>query len=221
MGFEPEPEHEPDDDVEIDRDREALRRRLGLEGFTLLTIARLVPVKGLAEAVQALREREDLTWLIAGDGPERERLSALARGAKLRVRLLGNVTGARKHALLRAADAFVLPSRVLASGRSEGMPVAVLEAMARGLPTIASDVGGISEHVRHLETGLLLDPSSPGALARNIDRLIAEPALAAVLGERARAEVAHHTWSAIAPRLEALLRHEGAVGATARALRYA
>jgi glycosyltransferase involved in cell wall biosynthesis len=186
-------------------DRARLRQQLGLDRFTLLTIARLVPVKGLAEAVQALRDRADLTWLIAGDGPERDHLSALGRGAQLQVRLLGTTTGARKQALLRAADAFVLPSRVLSSGRSEGMPTAALEAMAHGLPTIASDVGGISEWVRHLDTGLLIDPRSPESLLRCIDRLITQPALVQTLSARARAESARHCWSAIAPRLEEML----------------
>jgi glycosyltransferase involved in cell wall biosynthesis len=206
MGF--DAEADVDGDSELDPDRESLRRQLGLQGFTLLTIARLVPVKGLAEAVQSLLERADLTWLIAGDGPEAKRLSVLANGARLRVRLLGNVSGAHKRALLRAADAFVLPSRILPSGRSEGMPVALFEAMAQGLPTIASDVGGISEHVRHLETGLLLDPSAPDALERSVERLIAEPGLGARLGARARADVERHKWSAIAPELDAMLGGE-------------
>ncbi len=182
------------------------RRRLGLERFTLLSIGRLVPVKGLVEAVGALRARGDLEWLIAGEGPERARLERLARGARLRVRLLGTVTGARKQALLGAADAFVLPSRVLASGRSEGVPTALLEAMAAGLPAVAADVGGVPEVLRHQHSGLLFDPRAPGALEAAIDRLLAAPELARALGARGAEQGARHHWSALAPELERLLR---------------
>jgi glycosyltransferase involved in cell wall biosynthesis len=184
--------------------RNALRRQLGLERFTLLTIARLVPVKGLVQAVTALAHRGDLEWLIAGDGPEAPRLAALAARARLRVRLLGTVTGARKHALLRAADAFVLPSRVLASGRSEGVPTALLEAMAAGTPAVASAVGGIPD-LLGTGTGLLFDPCQPRALERSIDRLIAEPGLTNALREQALRAAEGQRWSALAPRIEALL----------------
>lgn len=185
--------------------RDAMRARLGLERFTLLTIARLVPVKGLHEAIRALSMRADLEWLIAGEGPERARLQALADHARPRIRLLGNVTGEAKQALLRAADAFVLPSRVLPSGRSEGAPTVLLEAMLHDLPVIASDVGGIRELVAPRETGLLIDPRAPGALAAAVDELRADPALARALARRAGAFADSQRWSAIAPRLERML----------------
>lgn len=194
-----------DDPAPTAKSREALRRDLGLERFTLLTIARLVPVKGLAEAVAALAHRADVEWLIAGDGPEAARICAHAAGTRLRVRLLGTVTGARKQALLHAADAFVLPSRVLASGRSEGVPTALFEAMAAGLPVIASAVGGVPDVVRSLENGVLVEPSAPFALERAVDRLICDRALRDALCARARAAAEAQRWSALAPRIEALL----------------
>lgn len=192
------------------RERDTRRRELGLTRFTLLTLARLVPVKGLYEALSALQHRTDIEWLIAGEGPEQERLAKLAAQCRFPVRLLGSVHGERKQALLQAADAFVMPSRVLASGRSEGLPTALVEAMASGLPSIASNVGGIAEVVRHLETGLLIDPQDLSALSRSIDQLRADPALAAMLSTRGRTEALRHDWSAIAPRLDALLCTEGA-----------
>jgi glycosyltransferase involved in cell wall biosynthesis len=194
------------------------RARLGLDRFTLLTLARLVPVKGLAEAISTLAARDDLEWLIAGDGPERSRLAQLAASTKLRVRLLGTTTGSDKLALLQAADAFVLPSRVLASGRTEGAPTAVLEAMAHGLPLVASDVGGIGELVRARETGLLFDPFDARGLARAIDELRSEPAFARALAERARAFALDQRWHVLAPRLERMLgddAHEAATGPAA------
>jgi glycosyltransferase involved in cell wall biosynthesis len=118
LGFDPPPS-DPDGAL-----RARTRERLGLSRFTLLTIARLVPVKGLLPAIASIAHRGDLEWLIAGDGPERAALAQLAERVRVRVRLLGTVTGADKHALLRAADAFVLPSRVLPSGRGHAGRVA-------------------------------------------------------------------------------------------------
>jgi glycosyltransferase involved in cell wall biosynthesis len=186
-------------------ERTASRRRLGLDRFTLLSLSRLVPVKGLCEAVSALRGRGDLEWVIAGEGSERSRLEALARNARLRVRLLGHVGAAEKRALLHAADAFVLPSRVLPSGRTEGVPTALLEAMAAGLPVLATDVGGVRDVVRDLDTGLLLPSHDVRALGHGIDRLIAEPRLAVELAARAQDEASRHLWCALAPRFESLL----------------
>lgn len=194
-----------DDPEALTSDRARLRSELALGRFTLLTIARLVPVKGLAEAVVRLRHRRDLTWLIAGDGPEAARIARAAAGGRLDVRLLGTVTGARKHALLNAADAFVLPSRRLASGRSEGVPTALLEAMAHGLPAIASAVGGIPSAARDGETALLLTPETPQALEHAVDRLLAGDALRRGLSAAGRAAAERHRWSAIAPRIEAAL----------------
>jgi glycosyltransferase involved in cell wall biosynthesis len=187
-------------------DRAEARRQLGIERFALLTIARLVPVKGMVEAVRALADRSDLEWLIAGDGPERARLEAIAVRANLRVRVLGEVTGDAKHTLLRAADAFVLPSRVLASGRSEGAPTVLLEAMAHDLPVIASDVGGVGEFVSHMHSGMLFDPCVPGALAACVDRLRFDRASSDALVARGRVVADRHRWNRIAPQFDGMLR---------------
>jgi glycosyltransferase involved in cell wall biosynthesis len=180
-------------------ERARTRAQLRLERFTLLTLARLVPVKGLAEALEALGHRDDLEWLIAGEGPECAALTALAARSRIRVRLLGYVTGADKQALLRAADAFVLPSRVLPSGRTEGVPIALLEAMGSGVPVIASVVGGVGEWLTPGVTGLSFDPSQPGQLERAVDALAASPDAARALADRARARVSGLRWSALSP----------------------
>jgi len=187
------------------RERDVLRRELGLERFTLLTIARLVSVKGIVEAVGSLQHRADLEWLIAGDGPEASRIAQAAARGRLRVRLLGTVTGARKHALLHAADAFVLPSRVLASGRSEGVPTALLEAMAHELPTIASAVGGIPSAVGPFDAALLFDPCDAHALELAVDQLMTDGQRRRELSARGRTAALRHGWRTIAPRIEALL----------------
>jgi glycosyltransferase involved in cell wall biosynthesis len=188
------------------QDRAQLRARFGIERFALLTLARLVPVKGLPTALRALALRGDLEWLIAGDGPDRSELEAIARAASLRVRLLGTVTGADKAALLRAADAFVLPSRVLPSGRSEGAPTALLEAMAAGLPVIAADVGGVGEVLAAGERGWLFEPNTLGALEAAVDRVrVGSREQRALRVAAALAFAERQTWPALAPRIEACL----------------
>lgn len=173
--------------------------------FRLVSVGRLVPVKGLVEAATSLARRDDLEWLVLGEGPLAPELRRIAARARLRLELRGNVTGAAKDALLASADAFVLPSRVLPGGRTEGAPHALLEAMARGLPVVAAAVGGVTELVRDGESGLLFDPRMAHALGHAVTRLQLEPGLSARLGAAARRAAEPHLWPAVAARLEAAL----------------
>ncbi|HEX5658211.1 MAG TPA: glycosyltransferase family 4 protein [Polyangiales bacterium] len=176
--------------------REACRRELELRGPTALTMSRLVPIKGLEYAIEAVRN-SNWQLMIAGEGPERARLERLARGA--RVRFLGHVTGAAKSRWLSAADAFVLPSIPLASGRTEGMPTGVLEAMEHGLPVVASDTGGLRDVVHHGEDGLLVAPRDSAAIALALSQL--HPSMR----NFARETAAQYHWDVLAPRFEELL----------------
>lgn len=193
-------------------DREALRRELGMEGFSLLTVGRLVTVKGLVEAARALAPVHRLEWWIAGEGPERATLERIARTARARIRVVGEVHGASKAALFAAADAFLLPSRELRSGRSEGVPTSLAEAMAYGLPVLAAGVGGIPEHVGDGADGLLFDPDDCAALLHAVARLRGDPSLRLALGERARARSLARSWDLVAPRFESWLAPRAAPG---------
>lgn len=151
----------------------------------LLVAARLVPVKGVDVAIAALRHlRHDAELVIAGDGPER---------AHLRHPLLGEVPAARRDALLREASVVVVPSRVLANGRTEGTPLIALEALAAGVPVVASAVGGLCE----LPGARLVPPDDPQALATAIDHILRAPPPSDSL----RNSVASLDWRAIATRL--------------------
>jgi glycosyltransferase involved in cell wall biosynthesis len=146
--------------------RAAGRRR------TILVVARLVPIKGVDVALAAygrLATTADL--VIAGDGPERARLEALATTAAPALRFLGAVDATARDQVLRDADVVVIPSRVLPNGRSEGSPMIALEALAAGVPVVASAVGGL----RDLPGITLVPPDDPGALAAAIDRVLAAP----------------------------------------------
>jgi glycosyltransferase involved in cell wall biosynthesis len=149
----------------------------------ILAVGRLKGPKDFPTLVRALGKLTPGSFdaLIVGDGPDRGRLEEeiAALGLQGRVRL----TGERRDVpeLLARADVFVL------SSASEGMPVSVLEAMAAGLPIVASRVGGVPEQIADSETGLLVEPGDPDELAASLMRLIQDPDLRRSLGAAARA----------------------------------
>jgi glycosyltransferase involved in cell wall biosynthesis len=185
-------------------DRDALRASLGASGFTVLCLGRLVPIKAVDVAVRAVADLPGAELIVAGDGPRRAPLEQLARRLGAPVRFVGSIHGADKHRWLQAADAFVAPSRTL-GGRTEGCPAAVLEAMAAGLPVVATPTGGLADIVEDHRTGLRVPPEDVGALTRALTRLRDTPDLAARLGRSARQAAAPHHWPTLAPLLESRL----------------
>src|SRR5207237_2326807 len=105
------------------------------------------------------------TLVILGDGPERERLTALARRLDVDLRLPGFVPRDQVATWLRGADVYVQPSRRLPSGRTEGLPTAALEALSAGLPVVASETGGLGELPFDPPRLRLVPPDDPVALA--------------------------------------------------------
>jgi glycosyltransferase involved in cell wall biosynthesis len=163
--------------------RRAVRESLGAgEEFIALTVAYLIPEKGVAVAVRALAELPAAVVLwVVGDGPERGNLEALARELGLgdRVRFLGSHRDIVP--FLQAADCFVCPSVW-----QEGAGNANFEAMACGLPDLASRIGGIPEFVADGRNGFLFTPGDHGDLADRIRRLRDDPELRHRLGQQAR-----------------------------------
>lgn len=146
--------------------------------FTVLTVARLVEKKGydvaLDVAAELARRGSRFKWLSIGSGPERVRL---ARRSEPLERLgVWSWLGSKAHdEVLRhmeaEADVFVLPSTVSLDGDVDGIPVALMEAMARGIPVITTDVGGIGELVKDGRTGRLLNPGDRDALLSTLETL--------------------------------------------------
>ena len=144
----------------------------------IVSVARLEEKKGhtyLIEACRILRERGiSLHCTIVGGGPEMGRLWAQVETAGLEgvVDLVGPQTSERVQEYLSHAGVFVLPSVVTASGNAEGIPVALMEAMAAGVPVVSTEITGIPELVVNDETGLLAPQRDATALADAIERLL-------------------------------------------------
>jgi glycosyltransferase involved in cell wall biosynthesis len=152
-------------------DREAARRRLDLTAPTLLSVGHLVPRKGHDLAIQALAQLPGFHLLIAGQGPEEQRLHAVARasGVEDRVRFLGSVAHDKLRDIYTAADLLIL-----ASSR-EGWANVLLESMACGTRVAASDVWGTPEVVADPAAGALFKERTPSAIAATVRRLMAVP----------------------------------------------
>jgi glycosyltransferase involved in cell wall biosynthesis len=183
----------------------SLRREPNQGPTRLVYVGRLHPQKGvdvLLDAVSLLTQRDiPVTLRIVGDGPERSVLEqeATRRDLAGTVEFVGAVDDADPE--LRRADVFVLPSR------TEGMPNALLEAMARGMAVVATSVSGSSTLVEDGRTGLLVPPEDAEALAHGIERLVADGPERSRLGEGARAAMAStYALPVVASRYAALYR---------------
>lgn len=159
----------------------------------ILAVGRLVPKKGFRCLLEALTRvsRHDVRLLIAGDGPEKPRLREQAErlGISGRVELLGQLRNQRILDLMTSCDMLAVPSVIAADGDRDGLPNVILEAFACGLPVIASRLPGIGEAVLHEQTGLMAEPDDSASLARAVERLLNDPALARELAARARAHL--------------------------------
>jgi glycosyltransferase involved in cell wall biosynthesis len=187
--------------------RRIWRERLGVpDGAPLvLGVGRMATKKGfqvLIEILPALlAEHPDLHVVLAGGGDRLEEFKAAASAWRGRVHFPGSVLRDTLPDLYRAADVFVLPAVHDSKGNVDGLPNVILEAMASGLPVVASGISGIPLAVEEGETGLLVPEKDPGALLAALRRLLVDPEAARALGERGRrrAEV-ELTWDAVAAR---------------------
>ena len=173
----------------------------------ILFVGRLVERKGihhLIDAISLLENNLSVHASVIGEGPMREGLEGRARDAGVAdtVEFAGFVDSDRLARAYAEADIFVLPAVPDAKGDVEGLGVVVIEALAHGKAVVASEAGGIVDIVRHEDTGLLVPPGDPGALAAALARLIRDPELARRLGRRGRQHVEERfSWPAIIDRL--------------------
>ncbi len=172
----------------------------------LLIVARLIPRKGITDLLQAiaLLKNPNIHLTIQGTGPYSETLEALA----IRLGIQDQITFAGfqpRHLLPKTyqqADIFILPSY------AESCGLALLEAMACGLPVIISRIGGMVEHVEHEKNGLIIPPKDPQALALAIEKLINNPELCTTLSQNNVNKIgADYTWDAVSQKYAAIYTH--------------
>lgn len=170
------------------RDKESARRAVGLdEAPMMLCVARFQRQKGIHHAIAALAEIPGAQLVVVGDGEERSVLEALAAAPEVvgRVRFAGSKSPDDVAAYMTAADVFLFPTEL-----PEPAPVVLLEAMASGLPVVASDIGGITEVIdRPGENGILVSPGAVDQLVPAAASLLADAAARRRMGEAARRRV--------------------------------
>ncbi len=157
------------------------------ERKVILFVGRLAEKKGVRYLIKAVRSeamrRMDAMLVIAGDGPLREELMSLAReqrldaGKSCEIRFLGAKTHEELRVIYASADVAVIPSVTAADGDQEGLPVTLLEAMASGVPVVASRTGGIGQVISDGVNGLLCEERNVTQLTVQISRLLSDQVL--------------------------------------------
>jgi phosphatidyl-myo-inositol dimannoside synthase len=183
---------------------------LPCERPTVLTVARMQErYKGhdvLVRALALVRAKVPaVQWVVIGDGPLRPGIEQMARsyGVSEACRFLGRVSDAERDEWLRRAHVFAMPSRLPALGQAgEGFGIAYMEAGAYGKPVVAGAVGGALDSVLDGETGLLVDPQDPVAVAEAIAALLLDGSLARRLGTSGREHAERHTWDLVTARVQ-------------------
>ena len=160
---------------------ETVSYKLKAESLLIGTIANLYKNKGIGHLILAiakvvnhykLEHKCKSNFVIIGDGPEKENLEKLIKKQNLesKIFLIGFISDAYQY--LKAFDLFVLPSV------KEGQPWTILEAMAAGVPIVATNIAGIPEMIENEKSGLLVEPADPDALAGAIEKMLTHPSLA-------------------------------------------
>lgn len=177
---------------------EPVPRREG-EGEGVLYAGRLTRPKSVDVLIEAMRACPNERLTIVGDGPERDALEDAAR-ALPHVSFAGLVGHAQVQEYLSRARVLVLPSR------QEGQPNVVMEAMARGIPVIATRVGGIPDLITHGESGWLTEPGDAGAIAIGIQRIMNDDQLRQRLAANGVAAMRRYDWSVVVDAIESTLQ---------------
>ncbi len=166
---------------------------------------RLDRQKGFPVMVEAFRslaaDRDDLWLTVCGDGADRDAVDDLPSGVRERVVLLGRLTHAKVPFVLAGADV-----AVAAATGQESFGIALVEAMAAGVPVVATDIDGYREVATHRIDALVVPPGDPDALAGSIGEVLDTPGLASRLVEGGRSRAAAFDWSQVAERIESVYR---------------
>ena len=166
-------------------------RKINVDNYNIIFVGRLVSQKGvdlLVKAFAKLTEKvPEARLILVGDGPEKSHLQCLAEklGVIGKIIFSGFVHHSKIRDFLHEASVFVLPSR------SEGLPNALLQAMAAGLPCVATSVGGVPDIIKDGVNGILVPPEREDLLAEALEKVLLDKNMARRLGEEARRSVLH------------------------------
>jgi glycosyltransferase involved in cell wall biosynthesis len=188
-----------------DEQRAAMRRRLGASSSCTLVVAvgRLVEKKGFAHLIEAAGDAPELHVAIVGDGDLQSDLEARSRASRFPVTLAGRFSRSEIRDALRCADIVAVPSIVDSSGNLDGLPNALLEAMASGKAIVASRIAGIPDVVSDGVEGVLVPPKDAMSLRGALLRLHSDPMTRAELGQAAARRVSRDlTWDRVASTFE-------------------
>jgi glycosyltransferase involved in cell wall biosynthesis len=172
----------------------------------ILFVGSLYPVKGVHYLIMAMKlvhdKMPDAKLILVGDGEERERLAALSiqMGVQKHVRFVGKVPHEKVQTFMQRADIFVLPSL------SEGFPNVILEAMASGLPIIASRVGGIPDIITNDINGYLVEVKDINDIANKTILLLQDDALRKKISDNNRHLVKKYAWENVIFELERIFQ---------------
>lgn len=201
-------------DTEFFSPRPSVRRS---RPFTILCVASLEAHKGHRYLIEACTELKKsgigFRCLLVGEGDCRQAIERMIRECGLadQVQLLGRQDRDRVVALMHEADVVTLQSLMTPSGMSEGIPVSLMEAMAAGVPVIASSIRGIPELVEHGRAGLLIPAGDAAALTEALMTIYSSPEIARALGIRGREKIIHNFDLRANTQLKALLFQQGAL----------
>jgi glycosyltransferase involved in cell wall biosynthesis len=167
-------------------------------GALVLYVGRLIKNKGVADLLLALKQIPEAEGLIVGDGPDRGRLESLAQG--MRVTFTGRVMPSAIPDYVKQARILVLPSHL-----GDGLPNVILEAMACGVPVVATRTAGIPDLVRHEQTGFLFEPGDIHQMSTYIGYLLKDNQAWKDMSKRSLQQVVSYSWNAVVPQIEELL----------------
>jgi len=148
------------------------KKKLEEKKFNILFLGRLVEKKGLKYAIKSIKElnNDEILLHICGDGPLKVELENLVKELEMEKKILfyGRISEQEKINFFTSADVLLVPSIETDEGDKEGLPVVILEALAAGLPIIATDVGGIKDGVINNFTGKLIEQKNSSEISENI-----------------------------------------------------
>lgn len=174
------------------------------EKLVVLFVGRLAEKKGVTYLIDAM-EKISAKLVIVGSGPLEEKLKLQASKKKCDIEFWGAKTHQELYEIYASADIFVAPSVTAKDGDQEGIPTAIMEAMASGLPIISTKSGGIVEIIEDGKNGILVDEKDVGALSQKIQLLIDNPDKREMLARQAEKTAKLYDYSEIAKRYKEIL----------------